>query len=203
MSVLKPPNYYLFYFSIHKSKLFSFQFDWNESSWLSKFASETQKNNYSLSSNEHPSENIWIMQTNHLLGNSYRSFYDTSLKHDSVTLHLHTLTLLTHLIIQTFALSMVLSSFPHSLIPPSIFSSFLLLTTKCSLSFEISNAAILWGKCIWEDRNGYTTWFTKFLVKPVITLMVSAERVRSSHLSLGHPWHPQVAPIQAWQGEQR
>lgn len=42
----------------------------------------------------------------------------------------------------------------------------------------------------------------KFLVKPVTTRMVSAERTRSSHLSLGYPWHPQVAPIQAWQGEQ-
>lgn len=142
------------------------------------------------------------MQSNHVLGNSYRSFYDTSLKHDSMTLHLHTITLLTHLICETFALSMVLSSFPRSLIPPSIFSSFPLLTTKCSLSFEISNAAILWGTCTWEDRTGYMICFTKFLVKPVSTLMVSAERARNSHLSLGHPWHPQVAPIQGWQEDQ-
>lgn len=32
--------------------------------------------------------------------------------------------------------------------------------------------------------------------------MASAEKARSSHLSLGHPWHPQVAPIQGWQEEQ-
>lgn len=97
---------------------------------------------------------------------------------------------------------MVLSSFPPSRIPPSIFSTFLLLTTKCSLSFEISNAAILWGKCSWEDRNGYMTWFIRLLVKPVTTLTMPAERTRSSHLSLGHPWHPQVAPIQGWRGWQ-
>lgn len=52
------------------------------------------------------------MQTNHLLGNKYRSFYGTSLQCDSMPLHLHTKTLFTHLIIQTFALSMVFSSFP-------------------------------------------------------------------------------------------
>ena len=53
------------------------------------------------------------MQTNCLLGNRYRSFYGTSLQCDSMPLHLHTITLLIHLIIQTFALSMVFSSFPH------------------------------------------------------------------------------------------
>lgn len=82
------------------------------------------------------------MQTNHLLGNRYRALYGTSLQCDSMPLHLHTITLLTHLIIQTFALSMVFSSFPPTL-PPSLFSSFPLLTTKYSLSFEISSAAIL------------------------------------------------------------
>lgn len=58
------------------------------------------------------------MQTNHLLGNRCRSFYGTNLQCDSMPLHLHTITFLTHLIIQTFALSMVFSSFPTTLPHP-------------------------------------------------------------------------------------
>lgn len=55
-----------------------------------------------------------MMQTNHLLGNSRRPFYGTSLQCDSMPLHLHTIILLTRLIIETFALLIVFSSFSSS-----------------------------------------------------------------------------------------
>lgn len=56
MCHLKPPNYYLFYFSIHKkNQIFSFQFDEMSPLDFPNLPTKQKKINYSSSSNEHPS----------------------------------------------------------------------------------------------------------------------------------------------------
>jgi len=115
------------------------------------------------------------MQTNHLLGNRCRSSYGTGSQRDSMLLHLHTAILLTNLIIQAFALSMVFSSFsPHL---PSSISVFPLLATKYSLSFKISNVRY---HHVRQKQPGLQkhqmTFLTKLLVKLTVAPAVAAER---------------------------